>query len=254
MEMTVELFDSIINTSQDCVFWKDSERRFLGVNQAFLDYYGFDSEDVLIGKTDEDMGWHSDPEPFKQDELRVLSGHSTYKVQGKCIIRGEERDIVASKRPLYDGDRIVGLVGSFIDVTDVIKQRINHDKVFYNMENLRKYSYFDKIVDEIRLDEILDPLTGILSRTYALQFVHHLIREKKPFTFTMIDLDNSKLLNDTYGHGAGDKVLVTVANALAKYTNGYGLAGRFGGDELLLIDLHNTTGEDKQSWQELKAD
>ena len=31
MEMTVELFDSIINTSQDCVFWKDKERRFLGV-------------------------------------------------------------------------------------------------------------------------------------------------------------------------------------------------------------------------------
>jgi KEOPS complex subunit Cgi121 len=36
MEMTVTLLDSIINTSQDCVFWKDKERRFLGVNQAFL--------------------------------------------------------------------------------------------------------------------------------------------------------------------------------------------------------------------------
>ena len=134
MKMTEELFDRIINISHDCVFWKDKDRRFVGVNQAFLDYYGFDSEDVLIGKTDEDMGWHSDPEPFMQDELRVLAGHSTYKVQGKFVIRGEERDIVASKRPLYDGDRIVGLVGSFIDVTDVIKQRVNNDKVFYNME------------------------------------------------------------------------------------------------------------------------
>ena len=38
MEMTVELFDNIINTSQDCVFWKDKDRRFLGVNQAFLDF------------------------------------------------------------------------------------------------------------------------------------------------------------------------------------------------------------------------
>ena len=38
MEMTVELFDSIINTSQDCVFWKDKDRRFLGVNQAFLSF------------------------------------------------------------------------------------------------------------------------------------------------------------------------------------------------------------------------
>ena len=66
----------------------------------------------------------------------------------------------------------------------------------------------------------------------------------------VIDLDNFKLLNDTYGHGAGDTVLITVANGLAKYTNGYGLAGRFGGDELLLIDLHNTSGEDKQSFFE----
>ena len=92
MKITGDLFDSIINTSQDCVFWKDKDRRFLGVNQAFLDYYGFDSADVLIGKNDEDMGWHSDPEPFKQDELAVLAGKSTYKVRGKCIIRGEERD------------------------------------------------------------------------------------------------------------------------------------------------------------------
>ena len=99
MNMTIELFDSIINTSQDCVFWKDHERRFLGVNQAFLDFYGFPSADILIGKTDEDMGWHNDPEPYKRDELRVLSGESTYKVPGKCIIHGEERDIIASKRP-----------------------------------------------------------------------------------------------------------------------------------------------------------
>ncbi len=133
MEMTVTLFDSIINTSQDCVFWKDKDRRFIGVNQAFLDYYGFDSADILIGKNDEDMGWHSDPEPYKQDELRVLSGMSTYKVQGKCIIRGEERDIVASKRPLYDGDKIVGLVGSFVDITDVLRRRnaSEHAQVIY---------------------------------------------------------------------------------------------------------------------------
>lgn len=213
MEMTVDLFDSIINTSQDCVFWKDKERRFLGVNQAFLDFYGFDSVEVLLGKTDEDMGWHSDPEPFKQDELRVLSGKSTYKVQGKCFIRGEERDIIASKRPLYDGDEIVGLVGSFVDITDVIrrKNKIDGSQVLYTIEDLRKYPFFDKIIDEISLDEILDTLTGILSRAYSIKFVHSLIAEKTPFSFTIIDLDNFKTINDNYGHSAGDKVLMSVS-------------------------------------------
>ncbi|MBR5336424.1 MAG: GGDEF domain-containing protein [Lachnospiraceae bacterium] len=252
MRMTVELFDSIINTSQDCVFWKDKDRRFLGVNQAFLDFYGFESADVLIGKTDEDMGWHSDPEPFKQDELMVLSGNSTYKVHGKCFIRGEERDIIASKRPLYDGDKVVGLVGSFVDVTDVLKRkRGNEDgQVMYPIAKLRKYPFFDRLVDEVSLEEILDSLTGILSRTYVLKFVNSLIMERQPFTFAMIDLDNFKFINDTFGHASGDKVLTTVSKGLAEYTDGFGLVGRFGGDELLLIDLEHTSKEDSTAFFE----
>ena len=245
--MTPELFNSIINTSQDCVFWKDKDRRFVGVNQAFLDFYDFESIDVLLGKNDEDMGWHSDPEPFKRDELSVLSGKSTYKIQGKCIIRGEERDIIASKRPLYKGKEIVGLVGSFIDITDVIRRKNKSDgsQVLYTINDLRKYSFFDRIIDEINLDEILDPLTGILNRLYSIKFVRSLIAEKIPFTFSIIDLDNFKFINDNYGHSAGDKVLTTVSKGLVEFTNGYALAGRFGGDELLLIDLQNITKKQK---------
>ena len=252
MKMTVELFDSIINTSQDCVFWKDSERRFLGVNQAFLDFYGFESADVLIGKTDEDMGWHSDPEPFKQDEMRVLAGKSTYKVQGKCMIRGEERDIIASKRPLYEGDRIVGLVGSFVDITDVLRRKNGLDsaQVVYTIEKLRKFSFFDRIIDEISLDEILDPLTGVLSRSYSMKFVNNLISEQIPFTFTMIDLDNFKYINDSFGHLAGDHVLKSVSKGIAETAGDMGLVGRFGGDELLLIDLHNIESGQKNRFFE----
>ena len=252
MKMTVELFDSIINTSQDCVFWKDSDRRFLGVNQAFLDFYGFESADVLIGKTDEDMGWHSDPEPFRQDELRVLSGRSTYKVQGKCMIRGVERDIIASKRPLYDGDKIVGLVGSFIDITDVIRRRngLDNAQTVYTIDKLRKFDFFDRIIDEISLDEILDPLTGVLSRSYSMKFVKSLIAEHIPFTFTMIDLDNFKYINDNFGHSSGDKVLKQVSKSIAESADGIGLVGRFGGDELLLIDLKNIEQDQKKSFFE----
>ncbi|MBO4415984.1 MAG: GGDEF domain-containing protein [Lachnospiraceae bacterium] len=250
MKMTVELFDSIINTSQDCVFWKDKDRRFLGVNQAFLDFYGFDSADALIGKNDEEMGWHSDPEPYRQDELRVLAGGSTYKVLGKCMVRGEERDIIASKRPLYEGDEIVGLVGSFVDITDVLrrKNKMNGSQVVYTMDMLRKYTFFDRQLDDVGLDEILDPLTGILSRPYALEFAHHLIANKKPFTFTIVDLDNFKTINDTYGHAAGDIVLKAVSKGLAEYTGEYGLVGRFGGDELLIIDIKNISFEDKKKY------
>ncbi len=248
MVMTESLFDNIINTAQDCVFWKDKNRRFVGVNQAFLDFYGFDSADVLIGKTDEDMGWHSDPEPFKQDEERVLSGHSTYKVAGKCFIRGEERDIIASKRPIYENGEIVGLVGSFMDVTDVTKRQGLHEReqIMYTTEQLRRYSYFDRILDECPIDEMLDPLTGIISRKYAIGFARYLITEEIPFTFAIVDLDNFKYINDNYGHHAGDVVLSEVSRKLAEYVGDDGITGRFGGDELLLIDLKIIEPDDKK--------
>ena len=113
----------ILDTTQTKIFWKDDKRRFIGVNKAFLDYYNFKSEEELIGKTDEEIGWHSDPDPFKNDEIQVLSGACTHRVHGKCIARGEERDILASKSPMYENGKIIGLVGSFDDVTVEYKQR-----------------------------------------------------------------------------------------------------------------------------------
>jgi PAS domain S-box-containing protein len=118
-----QLFEQILSTTGTAIFWKDTNRRFLGANQAFLDYYGFDSEDAILGKNDEEMGWHENPGPFKSDEERVLTeGISTFRVHGKCIAKGVERDIVASKRPISVDGKIVGLVGSFEDVTTEVAQ------------------------------------------------------------------------------------------------------------------------------------
>ena len=112
------LLSEILSTTKTAIFWKDADRRFLGANKAFLDYYGFRDVGEIIGKNDEDMGWHTEPDPYKNDELCVLrDGISTYRVPGRCIARGKNRNIVASKGPLSVDGKIVGLVGSFEDVT-----------------------------------------------------------------------------------------------------------------------------------------
>jgi len=250
MEMNDILIDKILETVQDCVFWKDTERRFVGVNKAFLDFYGFESADELIGKTDEDVGWHNDPEPYKQDELRVLAGESTYKVPGKCMVRGEERDIIASKAPIYENGKIVGLIGSFLDVTDPMRRSRNQSdaQVLYSIDFLRRFPYFDNLLDETGLNDLLDPLTGIISRAYILDYAKSLIFNRTSFTFALIDLDNFKYINDTYGHHTGDVVLMDVSRALTEYTGDAGLLGRFGGDELVLINIKNTSKEDNEAF------
>jgi PAS domain-containing protein len=97
---TEVLLSDILSTTKTAIFWKDADRRFLGANRAFLDYYGFPDESAILGKNDEDMGWHSDPDPFRRDEIRVLkNGVSTYHVHGRCLVNGETREITASKSP-----------------------------------------------------------------------------------------------------------------------------------------------------------
>ena len=81
-------------------FWKDEQRRFVGVNQAFLDYYGFPGQEILLGKTDEEMGWHSDSEAFENDEWQVLRQVKVFHGARQVMARGEEREILASKSPL----------------------------------------------------------------------------------------------------------------------------------------------------------
>ena len=117
------LWRNLMRQTQDCYFWKDENRRFLGVSQAFLDYYGIKSLEDIVGKNDEEMHWHVDDQPYKSDELDVIAkGQVIHDALGNCIIKGIAHSIVCNKWPLYDRGRIVGLMGYFRDA-DRMQQR-----------------------------------------------------------------------------------------------------------------------------------
>lgn len=118
----------------------------------------------------------------------------------------------------------------------------------YSREQLTKYDYFKKYLDGQRISDVLDQLTGLVSRSHMISFVKSLIEANIPFTFGMIDLDNFKYINDTYGHAAGDGILAAVAEELQKILDGYGVAGRFGGDEFLFVNFRDLEYDDKKSF------
>lgn len=118
----------------------------------------------------------------------------------------------------------------------------------YTEEQLRQYPYFDRELEEISLGRLLDPLTGVLSRASITGFARSLIAQGTPFTFAILDLDNFKFINDSYGHHTGDKVLSAVAKDLVAFMEGRGVAGRFGGDEMLIINLKELTYAEKKEF------
>lgn len=207
------------------IFWKDTDRRFLGANQMFLDYYNLKSVDEIIGKTDEDMGWHIDPVPFRNVEIRVIgNGESVLNVPGQCIVQGRVRNIKASKCPLFSDGKIVGLIGYFLDVTDAVQE-------------------------QTRLSALsqTDELTGVLNRRayteIVLQYEEQYKQNHTDFVLYMIDLDDFKTVNDNYGHEYGNLVLQSICKSLTVAASDNCVLFRYGGDEFVV--LHQLQSEDE---------
>jgi diguanylate cyclase (GGDEF)-like protein len=106
----------------------------------------------------------------------------------------------------------------------------------------------DEIVLKKQLEESLhkteslamtDVLTGLLNRRAIMEHAEvewsRAQREKRPLSLIILDLDFLKQINDTYGHLAGDRALDTIADLLRSSMRRYDWAGRWAGDEFLLV-------------------
>lgn len=80
-----------------------------------------------------------------------------------------------------------------------------------------------------------DSLTGLPNRRSLEEFVSNLTRTRVDYTLVMADLDHFKTLNDTHGHHAGDRALVTFAEVLRKVLRRADFAARWGGEEFTLV-------------------
>lgn len=84
-----------------------------------------------------------------------------------------------------------------------------------------------------------DPLTGLANRRYFNerfeQAASMAARRRQPLSLVMADIDHFKSVNDTYGHDSGDRVLKGFADLMAKTCRTEDLAGRFGGEEFVLL-------------------
>ena len=199
------------------IFWKDKERRFIGANQMFLDYYGLQSVQEIIGKTDEDMGWHINPEPFKNIEKKVLEeGEVISDIAGQCIVQGSLRKIRASKCPMVENGEIIGLVGYFLDVTEQEQE-------------------IERLAELSKIDE----LTGLLNRRafneIVKEYEEQYRQEKTDFVLFRMDIDKFKAFNDDYGYEFGDVVLKDVCQSLKRAAGESSIVFRVNGDEFIIL-------------------
>ncbi|SEO84655.1 diguanylate cyclase (GGDEF) domain-containing protein [Amphibacillus marinus] len=135
--------------------------------------------------------------------------------------------------PMVQSNQIIGLVillhknpyyFSF-DQFKLMKSLIQHATLAFS--NIILKEQLEKAV-------ITDYLTKLFSRKYLDEKCSEHLRRDHEGVFILIDLDDFKKVNDSYGHDVGDTILIQVSNVIRREIDGKGFAARWGGEELAI--------------------
>lgn len=140
--------------------------------------------------------------------------------------------------PLVNNNQIIGImVFNHIDVNKFNEDDLRLAKIFANyvaiaMENSRLYEATKEL-------SITDPLTGCYTRRHLYSSLEREIsladRYDRPLSIIIFDIDNFKMLNDTYGHLFGDEVLKEIVKTTMETIRKTDTLCRFGGEEFVVV-------------------
>lgn len=157
-------------------------------------------------------------------------------------------------RPMGAGGRFSGLRADGTEVpVDIMINSIMLDGVRVAMALVRDVTYQRELEDRLTLESLTDEMTGFYNRKHfkaqlRAQFSAY-ARSGLPASVVMYDFDRFKVVNDQYGHAAGDRVLVDAAKLIHEELRPMDVACRVGGEEFAII-LPNTKLQDAVTFAE----
>jgi diguanylate cyclase (GGDEF)-like protein/PAS domain S-box-containing protein len=221
------LYRAMIDQVPDYLFAKDIESRFVVANRAVAADVGLQADD-LIGKTDFQLHTPELARKFFTDEQTVIRSREPMIDIEEFVVdtAGTRKWLSTSKVPLRnDQHEVIGIVGIARDVTD---RKRAEEKIHFMAHH--------------------DALTGLPNRILLMdRLTQALLMAKRNeclVTVIFMDLDNFKLVNDSFGHDAGDTLLKTVAERMVGCVRASDTVVRLGGDEFVVLLVHQADSPD----------
>ena len=210
-----KLLRTVINSSDDLIYYKDSKLRYIGCNKSFENLLA-KKESEIIGKNDFELFEEDLAKVFRREDFEVLDENNLI-TSNEWIIFGHKRIFFQTKRiPFIYKNKKIGILGIARDITGLYEIQ----------EKLKKQTYYDE-------------LTKIFNRKAYNERIQEKFdlfdRYDTNFTIAMYDIDDFKKINDTYGHDIGDKVLVEITNEVKSIIRKTDFLFRVGGEEFVII-------------------
>ena len=216
-----------LSAARICIFEVDLSRQL---------YTFFENAEIIFGVSGEDIlkevqaFSHLDPTAYRQQVSQYFSHPDDEEIIAQAfasVLRGEPAVYEARMKaghsafvwcrihatPILEDGQPVRMIGVVTDITD-IKEK----------------------TDRLKKAANLDRFTGLYNKEYVTAVIQNILSKgERRHALVLLDIDNFKSFNDTYGHDEGDKILQAVSRQIKRTFKKPDIGGRFGGDEFIVL-------------------
>jgi len=194
----------------------------------------------LTGKELGSLDWVAvvDGEPLPWKPVLDGSKEAVERAVDLRVGHHQHYKFVANASPIIgDADDIRGVMITFNDTTELEKKNSELSVTLANLE--ASQAEIEAKNRELFSMATRDPLTNLFNRRAFFEAFDTLfeqaVKNKSRLGCIMLDIDHFKSVNDTFGHGVGDEVIVYLADTLRSFLGDMDVAGRFGGEEFCML-------------------
>jgi len=233
MKVDDDIYRELLDEASDPIFSFFSDGTYRYANRAYAESIGVKISDI-IGKKIRDIFTLEEAERRFETVRYVFETGRQKAFELKTEINDSTVYYLTTVKPLFDESG---------NVSVVICMSKNITDLKHAEERLEYYA-------------TTDDFTGFVNRRTGLAIldkVHELsLRHGKPFTVCYVDIDDLKMVNDTYGHAEGDELISTACDAMRDTIRQMDTICRMGGDEFLILFPECDLSDAEQIWGRIK--
>ncbi len=218
IDLQDEFLSQVLNMVEDFLFIMDSDHTIIQANQRALNFYGQD----IIGK-----------KCYQVTRSKISPC-------ADCTINFALRNREVRSREIFNEKTGQYMSMKTYPIVD------EEENLLYVVETYKDITRLKRLETEVRRRDstirkmtVTDELTGLWNHNYIYRRLREEMKKTRrygrPFSIVIVDLDDFKGINERYGHSGGDLILINTSKIIAETIRGADLAGRFGGEEFMIL-------------------
>ncbi len=232
-QLKCDFYEAALDALPNPIFLKNGKGEFVYFNEEYQKYFHMEREEYL-NKTVLDLEFlpMEERERYQAEDLKLIETGTIkhYEINFELANGAIGNSLYWSNGFQVPSSGDKGLVGEIVDIS--IQKKLQ-DEV---LENAQKLEEANKSIERMMKEDFLTGLYNRRAIDEIMSKMHYMLQNNTTkICILMADLDDFKRVNDTYGHGCGDEILVKFSEVLKSCNRRDDLVVRFGGEEFLVV-------------------